>query len=143
MRLPATLICAVLILALSFALASCNAEKPREEMEQKISTAYEETKELARDARKQIKDELDQTLAGLDKKIEALQARAKDAGGEIKDEYKDAIRTLKEKRKAAEDELEKLDDLAADKWEDARDKAEDAVEKLQETYDDVASRIQS
>ena len=39
--------------------------------------------------------------------------------------------------------LKKLDDLAADKWEDARDKAEDAVEKLEETYDDVASRIQS
>ena len=110
MRLSTILICAVLFPALSLPLAACNTEKPGEEMEQRVSKGYEETKELAHDARKKIKDGLDQTLAGLDKKIDALQARAKDAGGEIKDEYKDAIRTLEEKRKAAADELKKTDD---------------------------------
>jgi len=143
MRLATNLLCVVLVPILGLLPMACNTEEPAEKMGQTISKGYEETKEVSRDTREEVKEGLNQTMDTLDKKIEALQARAKDAGGKVKEEYKDAIDTLDEKRKAAADDLKTLDDVAADQWDNAKDKAQDAVEALEKAYDDLASRIRN
>jgi uncharacterized FlaG/YvyC family protein len=139
MRLPIRSSCAVLIAALGFLPAACEGD--REGIEQSVSEGYEETQELAGRTREQVEEGLNKTLEDLDKKIESLQASARDAGGDIGEEYKEAMQALEEKRRMAADQMKKLGEVAADQWQNTRDKAEDAIENLQEAYDDVASGL--
>lgn len=135
------LVYALLISALGLLPVSCNKEKPGNNIQQKVSEAYEQTKQSVLEERDEIKGTLNETLKAWDAKIDSLVDRAKDSKGQIKDEYRDAIRNLEEKRKAAADKMLELDRASAEQWQNAKDKAEAALQDLRKTYDHVASRL--
>ena len=85
--------------------------------------------------------QIETKLNELEKRIDELQVKAKEAGKEVKDEINKAVNEaeLEKKKEAAKKKLEELKSASADTWDKVKAELDDAVEELEKAYERTVS----
>jgi outer membrane murein-binding lipoprotein Lpp len=84
-------------------------------------------------------DELEQKVASLDNRFDALVARIK--GDKLEAKYHDTLAALEERRVALEQRMSKLADRTAASWNDMKADAERAMDELEREIDALAKKL--
>ncbi len=91
--------------------------------------------------KEKFKRETRKTLAELDRKMDALEAKAKETGSKVKAEAKDGLRELKTKRSAIKEDMEKLEASSKGTWEVAKNKVKKEIDELEAKYETLRSKF--
>jgi chromosome segregation ATPase len=76
--------------------------------------------------REKLEARLDQWQAEIDK----LQAKAAEAGADVRSEYEEQVETLREQQDAAREKLKEFDEASGEAWKDLRQGIEKAWDNL-------------
>ncbi len=110
------------------ALLSALALAPSVHATEKVQAAKHENK-------KEAVAEGNQLVAALDKKIEALKKDVAKSNADVKKAHEANMKDLQAKRKAAADELAKMEKSAANTWDATKEGFTKAFKDLQASYD--------
>ena len=91
--------------------------------------------------KEKFKRETRKTLAKLDRKMDALEAKAKETGSKVKAEAKDELRELKTKRAEIKKDMEKLEASSKGTWEVAKNKVKKEIDELETKFDTLRSKF--
>lgn len=91
--------------------------------------------------KEKFKRETRKTLAELDNKLAKLEAKAKEAGSQVKAGAKDGLRELKTKRSAIKGDMERLEASSKETWEAVKNKLKKEIDELEAKYDTLRSKF--
>jgi DNA repair exonuclease SbcCD ATPase subunit len=120
------------------AKAKPTAEDVKRETRQAAETAAAYSKEQAQQLRREVEDR----LAKLDKRIETLKQQGDELSGNARQKWEAQMKRVSEKRQALESKLEALQNTSADAWADARRGVGAAWEDLEKAYKKAAGEFQ-
>jgi uncharacterized protein YdcH (DUF465 family) len=79
-------------------------------------------------------------LGELDRDIERLETRARDATGDMKREIDEAVVELKRQREQLKNELDRMENVTESDWDAFRRRVDDSMDRLREGLRDIGRR---
>jgi len=138
------------VLFLAAAFLPGPLKQARGEVNQGTASGEEKAGETAapiegysKEKKEEYKKTAKEKLAGIEKKIGELEAKAKEAGSKAKSDAKKGLKELKQKKEALKKDLGKLETAGKTKWEDLKKKVDAGLEDLEKTYDKVRDYFRS
>ena len=92
--------------------------------------------------REQYIDNMSAKLKEWNAEIEKLEAKAQEAGADVKKEISQEIQELRTKRKVAERKLDKIKDAGEDAWKEIQTETEDAFKDIKSALENAVNRFE-
>jgi nitrogenase molybdenum-iron protein alpha/beta subunit len=131
----------VLVIAIA-ALPGCSKEEQTEnkkavsgeDVKKETKEAYDTTKEYTREQIQDFRDKMATELDEYGKKIDVLQAKTEELGGDAKKEINQELAEMRQKYADAYDSLNELKNSGSDEWAQLKSEVDSAMEGLSNVY---------